>query len=86
MIERSHNHHQYMHDPNHTGQHEQPKKKSKRREALWTKRFKESVDGLLGITTPAEDFKKKAEHYARRKLVMAKEREPKTQPITTTTT
>lgn len=37
--------------------------------------FKETVDELLGITTPAEDFKK-AEHYARRKLQMAKEREP----------
>jgi len=39
------------------------------------KSFKETVDELLGITTPAEDFKK-AEHYARRKLQMAKEREP----------
>lgn len=37
--------------------------------------FKETVDELLGITTPAEDFKK-AEHYARRKLQMAKERQP----------
>ena len=37
--------------------------------------FKETVDELLGITTPVEDFKK-AEHYARRKLQMAKERDP----------
>lgn len=39
------------------------------------KSFKETVDELLGITTPAKDFEE-AERYARRKLQMAKEREP----------
>lgn len=39
------------------------------------KTFKEMVDELLGEETPVEDFEK-AERYARRKLQMAKERQP----------
>jgi len=39
------------------------------------KALKEQVDKLLGIETPDEDFQE-AERYARRKLQMAKEREP----------
>lgn len=39
------------------------------------KTFKAMVDELLGEETPAEDFEK-AERYARRKLQMAKERQP----------
>lgn len=39
------------------------------------KTFKQTVDELLGFETPEDDFRR-AEGYAKRKLQLAKEREP----------
>jgi len=64
----------YLHHAGHTFSHQQPQEKVKGGKGM-DRAFKETVDELLGITTPVEDFKK-AEHYARRKLQMAKERDP----------